>query len=540
MANEKRSEQGPHIPPPLDPFPTYQTPYSRSSTSSEDENPFIQFRRFADQQFSSLFNSLGIEFPAIFNHSSWSSTESWDEMCRARRQIEEGWKKEMEQQFEEMRALQDQMRQMAFPEPKVSEKPKIENCPAFQHPATELDLYEVTAPPREDPRASRWDRAARCSRPRWNRSWEELDAKNLKAPDQRQTSDSKDQKSAEPHLGYDGKQRLQQFKGITQEAPNDAVPFFRRQSRRYDPIGNPDQTMPWLLIDHYSPIYLCNPNQSRLIAATFHQTPFTPLSVFNAIYRPVESTEIDQRLARAVPWADAFEDLASIHNTGKMSERNYSTWRTPDDWVAGMVGKGVLKGWQLDDTGRLVRNNERATIPRNNGKRMAKKCRAQVVEGEDQISASDVTDAIQRAYETQSRPHATNGEYRPKPNDVFSSVPTPGEKPDSNSIVSTITHTNRRTLEDGGIETRRTLKKRFADGREESEETVEHENAPGATSKALQPSRMQNTLSNEWRGATSDAWDTKPFESRSKSDKKIQTSSAKEEETLRKGGWFWK
>ncbi|KAK5940979.1 hypothetical protein PMZ80_006256 [Knufia obscura] len=54
-----------YIPPPMDPYATYQTPYERRQ---EDRNPFIEFRRFADKQVASMFeglNSLGL--PQMFN-----------------------------------------------------------------------------------------------------------------------------------------------------------------------------------------------------------------------------------------------------------------------------------------------------------------------------------------------------------------------------------------------------------------------------------------------------------------------------------------
>ncbi|KAK5094994.1 hypothetical protein LTS08_008390 [Lithohypha guttulata] len=55
-------EQDKYVPPPMDPYARYQTPYDRRPT--DDKNPFIEFRRFADKQLSSLFDGWE-SFPSL-------------------------------------------------------------------------------------------------------------------------------------------------------------------------------------------------------------------------------------------------------------------------------------------------------------------------------------------------------------------------------------------------------------------------------------------------------------------------------------------
>jgi hypothetical protein len=97
---------------------------------------------------------------------------------------------------------------------------------------------------------------------------------------------------------------------------------------------------------------------------------------------------------------------------------------------------------------------------------------------------------------------------------------TQDEKRDS--IVSTMTTTERRTLPDGTVETKRVLKKRFADGREESNESVERQTSPY--------SNPRSTVS-------------KPLESEiptaARQDKQTQTD-VKENPLPRRSGWFWR
>jgi hypothetical protein len=90
------------------------------------------------------------------------------------------------------------------------------------------------------------------------------------------------------------------------------------------------------------------------------------------------------------------------------------------------------------------------------------------------------------------------------------------------SIVSTMTTTERRTLPDGTIETKRVLKKRFADGREESDESVERQSSP--------PSYTRPAASKPFKS------DVLPAGSQ---DKQTQTD-AKENTRPRGGGWFWR
>ena len=83
----------------------------------------------------------------------------------------------------------------------------------------------------------------------------------------------------------------------------------------------------------------------------------------------------------------------------------------------------------------------------------------------------------------------------------------------TSSILSTLTTTERTTLQDGSVHTKVVLKKRFSDGREESTETVHHQNAVRQT---------QDVAKNSIK-----------MEDGSKTDKD------KENTKNRYRGWFW-
>jgi hypothetical protein len=90
------------------------------------------------------------------------------------------------------------------------------------------------------------------------------------------------------------------------------------------------------------------------------------------------------------------------------------------------------------------------------------------------------------------------------------------------SIVSTMTTTERRTLPDGTVETKRVLKKRFADGREESNESVERQMSSSSNSRSAVSKPLEREVA-----------------STARQDKQTQTNE-KEDPRPKRSGWFWR
>lgn len=86
----------------------------------------------------------------------------------------------------------------------------------------------------------------------------------------------------------------------------------------------------------------------------------------------------------------------------------------------------------------------------------------------------------------------------------------------SASILSTLTTTERTVAPDGSVTTKMVLKKRFADGREESSETVQTQHSQASKS------RLQNT----WNDDTDKQHHSSP-------------QNGKAEDKRKGGGWFW-
>jgi WW domain len=597
-------------PPPLDPFPTYQSPFPRNA-NGEAENPFIQFRRFADQQFASLFHSLGIDFSDWSNRGA-AEAEGWvrewqrqnEEMCRVRHEAEEGFKKQREQEAEERKRRAEEYGRRSW------DADPLGIWRGFGlFPATELDLYEGQMRPEKE---RRWGWGASCKRRGRNKAGDEQQQQQKTASElgplpsgwemnhdrlgrvyfldhNTKTTTWEDPRLKQSSsrnwtdwftLGYDGRQRIASKAELEKEHDKlmkSAVPYSARSARRLDPVGNPDHTLPWLLINPYSPLYVCNPSSERLVGAFFAQSPQGTLNVLRPWYVQRTPTAVDEQLAKKLPWADAFEDLLSLETKGTMVDRDFSTWQTPDNWILGMVERGSLRGWEINEEGNMVRNME---VGSKCG-RDKRKCQIRMLneqerqkqeaetQAEDQVSEtmecsapspypdtwhkSDqmhiaelelwpspeaVTDAIRRAEETlendavelEKQDSANESGSTASSTGFFSSSSTSSwsrsarDSDEADSVVATLTTTERTTMPDGSVETKRVLKKKFADGREESTESVERENGHGLST--MQPHTQVKPSLIEW-----------PKDTGAKA--KVEKEAKVSENSGKKSGWFW-
>jgi hypothetical protein len=96
------------------------------------------------------------------------------------------------------------------------------------------------------------------------------------------------------------------------------------------------------------------------------------------------------------------------------------------------------------------------------------------------------------------------------------------QEENKDSVVSTMTTIERRTLPDGTMETKRVLKKRFADGREESNECVERQMSPSPDSQPAVSKPLESAMPPTAR-----------------QDKQTQTD-IKESPRPKGNGWFWR
>ena len=337
------------------------------------------------------------------------------------------------------------------------------------------------------------------------------------------------------------------------------------------PFDNPRDTIPWLLVNPYSPIFLSNPNQPHVRQVRLSQGIDHPFRIVDTLYaRPplVQFNDRREELAKRLPWADAFEDLVSLQQTGKMVARDQSTYKIPHTWIHDMVYRGSLgRMWGFNEGGQMTRLGS----PRENQIRPeAARRREEDLDmlpsqhsPEAIISAGVVAAAIQAVQEMKQlaienevdKPDSIAKTPSPQKEEPATHLQTPNEaswssttwsssapepaREQSDSIISSSTTTERWTRPDGTIETRRVFKRRFSDGREVEEETHNLE----------EPQEIRSSHAVSLQQAP---WPVGPKELESTNDDKVNQKRSGEKQTQTKtpiqdelkrrqgGGWFWK
>jgi hypothetical protein len=565
--DQSSSSQPSHPPPPTDPFTRYQTPWDRPER--EEQNPFIQFRRFADDQFRAFFSG----FPRAFGIVD--APESWQ---REVERIDERIRKQLDQITEEARQAETQTNKWFELRQRLNKKmderlhrrppPQISNtednesgCTRHLYPdampTTELALYEHLAHPG----------AVAAATP-----------------------------TRDLALGWDGKQRQGDRDVPAKGEPaHDPLLVTQWQSKRLQPFDNPHDTIPWLFTSGYSPIYLCNPHQPHVDSVMIDQAVNQPLTLSNVVYNkscgiyedPNKRLNRRERVAKGNSWADAFEDLVSLQQTGRMVERDFSTYKTPKTWIHDMVARGSLgPTWGFNNHGQLTKliRGDISTAPAWRDRlshlevdSSIPKFADDIIHAVRQVSPEgvklmddfvdrtldsvdealnnatdrpwqDLSDLVRDEFSKMNEDAANQGhdEQSTSHSDIsqsawssssrtWASTDPDGDK--SDSILSTTTTTERWTRPDGTVETRRVFKKRFADGREVEEESHDYEHPkqiPQKESSALHEPSLQNA-----------PWPVGPKEDgmpqRTMSNKQTQTPTPVQNELKKRrgGGWFW-
>ena len=646
MANSDESDKQPssrpaHPPPPCDPFARYQTPWPRND--KDEQNPFVQFRRFADEQLQAIFSGV----PKIFTAFSAGANAGADafqreieQMMQQTHEFEEGFRKQFEQDVEEQRQALTKLRQwheqqeLQQPQEQQQVRPETRKlpwwhsgraakCPALNEsqsegarkcpamydkngqPKTELEAYETMQTFTDDEDGKRRNgldkhRSMRAGEPsdaqmqlmlleRWNKKRRMLarqaqdkavDRDGAPAPVESEKQNSTPKKSTKwlSGVGFDGQQREQtSTPSSSPQSPSKSdsplTTISRFASRWSRPFENPHDTIPWLLVNQYSPVFLCNPNQPRVGRVKLQQGVNQPFRIVDTFYIPRGFFQLNDRreeLARQLPWADAFEDLVSLKQTGKMVDRDYSTYGTPKTWIHDMVHRGSLgPTWDFNEQGQLTKmtlqspdHKEEATAAREHS--VALGLLSPLPTPEDIIATGvlaaaldaqhpqPVMQGLAQEYDklTQSSPSETRLPNE-KQKDIALLAPSDStwssttrssstaitEQPSSDSIVSSTTTTERWTKPDGTIETKRVFKRRFSDGREVEEETHDFEE-PNRTESRHATSLEQAP----WPVGSKETKQERALRDRG-SDKQTQTATPVQTELKERGrggrGWFW-
>lgn len=192
-------------------------------------------------------------------------------------------------------------------------------------------------------------------------------------------------------------------------------------------------------------------------------------------YSPLRLEQDEDLDEAGVDWRDAFEELlvedASVQpSEGQAKERNFTS-QSADEWVTSLLSRDLIDmPLSFPALSPLVASPILSLLGGF---------------GETQRADSDGTelDHYERFFREQFQSAQTNGSGTTAQREVSKSLV--GTADDSKpKITSTKTTTERRTTADGTVTTKTVTKKCFADGREESEETI------STTHASLQPTRI--------------------------------------------------
>lgn len=409
----------------------------RKRTSDDAANPFISFRRFADEQMSNLMHN-------VFGPSPSSSPE---------------------------RRMQD---------------------------------YQI------------WLREARESRDRLNRETEEAD----RIMDLYTKAHKEGQDPAQEEI-----QRVLQ--GDTEGI---RCPY--RPSDEDTPFGTPGRT-PWDR-ERSQVSGLGSPFQyggrkasaSSPLGSYLDGIPITYL--FHSPYSPVQLEQQEALRNRGIDWREAFEDLVATQKGEEMpSEAIHRPAESSDDWVRGMLRISTAERKQTkqeeEEALEALRGKTAEVIkelpnlcfvfcdPEKAEKEAAEDDYADNFEqhdeeGEEEEEALTELDVYGRFLGKEQPPStvakATARSFAHLQHDSIQAE-LDGKKP---SILSTLTTTERTTLQDGTVHTKTVLKKRFSDGREVETETIHTQNAlpqgyspqPSHTHGGNQSGERQEQKSKGW------------------------------------------
>ena len=220
------------------------------------------------------------------------------------------------------------------------------------------------------------------------------------------------------------------------------------------------------------------------------QLPSIPVAyLLYSPYSPVRLEQQPRLCGHSAKWREAFEDLLAVQSGQELPPRSQRVPESSVDWVRGMILLAMCKqekdieesGSAADKTSKTIKQHS-GLLSRFTSLRQPENDADEdetadnlVDGGVAEISELDMYDRILSSQQPLSNgtarvaaPSSTLLQHESSPSDTDSK---------NQSVLSTLTTTERTTLQDGSVHTKVVLKKRFTDGREESTETVHHQNA---------------------------------------------------------------
>lgn len=538
---------------------------------SKLENPFISFRRFADEQVSSLLHTvLGLPSAIAAGNSERhqcpysNRNQQVNTMRRGDIQAERKELDDEEDKIDKMLRELDEASERGWRELQKAledaEKRGEDKEKDISQPKTWEWHWNWSYPPQKDETENRDKRNVE----RWRGDWEPSSRAGWEESRKRlNKEDMQDGEAGKPevktwHWGRSYPPRSSDsnsHEGSHNEEGAEGAQWDHSWHRRYpynphwrnDPVFQMDQ-----FFDNADKMFdemfggFTHMQHPQMMNSGFlgamhylHCNPYSPLRL-----------EEDSQLSKAgVPWRDAFEDLVRAERGQSLLSREElgkSNQTHHIDWMRGLWERGSFRWPQFQDwnTWNIKPANEDEEARRTYSNFEPNEEHQEFDEHESYEYSHDHEDHREDHHDDRHDPptprpdtHAesgTNGpeteleayeqligptEFTPQPPASTVTAVTPTTQSQSvdlrPSILSTLTTTERTIQPDGTITTKMVLKKRFADGREESSETVHTQRGHGQSGQ---------DAGTAW-GDTQSA--------------QLPTLVKEPEKENKTGGWFW-
>lgn len=249
---------------------------------------------------------------------------------------------------------------------------------------------------------------------------------------------------------------------------------------------------------------LCLPSTVLTAPVLGEQLPPFPIAyLLHSPYSPVQLEQQPHLCDHDAKWREAFEDLLAVQNGKELPPKR--SQRMPEssvDWVRVMIDLAMCKREEdteesSSDTGKTSEAMKQypGFLSRFTSTRQAENDAEENEDADnddlDDDGGTEITELAMYDRLFGSQQPSSNGTARAAARSLAHSQQdsSPSDKYSKNpSILSTLTTTERTTLQDGSVHTKVVLKKRFSDGREESTETVHHQNVVRQTQDAASKS----------------------------------------------------
>lgn len=485
---EKTTVTPSHPPPPCDPFQRYQTPWPRQG--QDDENPFIRFRRFADEQVKSFFSGVPFVKRSLDDHFE-------DLTAQHRRYVDNALKEMMDNQHQLVRDMAEfrsrqkdedrSSRQLNPDQPRTSVPA---GSTASNDPATELDMYERPHVDGLDPFGSREDTHNWLVSSQYSPLWLNLP---VKPHPEHPPSSLWDRFGTVVRLNTNVENRLTTF--AWQSAFEDLLVLERTGELPKEGPSSERREHPGVWLARLLQKDLMTPPKEEsdqrtvlasfwgpLLAQTRHGELYRHRPDLMQEHRDVEDQRDDDR-----------------QRAGTSDDEDYIDPYDDDD--------GDDDDDEVIDAGR-----EPPPATELQGKPLART----LAHAFDAVGKTieGLMDSAQPTFDSHS------AASRSREDQDFKA-----------SIVSTMTQVHTRTLPDGSVETRRVLRRSFSDGNEEHEETIE-----------TSPPRLQAPSNPKPQTAINSAKVTNrqtQTDQPQREDQGMGVAGGPEERS-RGGGWFWR